>query len=179
MNSNENPPGPPLPDSSVEAGSVIPCSLQDWINANKPADELIFGRAGIDQAIFIRDNLARCIAQTFEQFQNCATVIGTHTSKSVRLPVVKLSRPGLDVVIRDNFHNVAISVRREFVSDHEGSYVESLITDGFATVVNSVYCEGFPEEWLFSCYSEDKRRFTCHVGSKLEAYAFLRLVGLS
>lgn len=79
--------------------------IQAWINANIPEDDLLYRDAGIDQGVFFRDQLGRCIVRSYEEFTNCASVIGEHLSKSVKLPVVLFERPGLSVVVRDNFHD--------------------------------------------------------------------------
>lgn len=149
--------------------------IQEWINGYKTDEELRYKNGAIQLAMFFRDRLARCVARTFSEFEGCATVIAEHRSKSVILPVVLLERPGLSVVARDNFHNVAISVKRE--SDVPLDRLASLIEEPDSDV-SLTYCEGFPKEWGFGAFARDPKRFTCHVGNQFEAYAFLRMVGV-
>lgn len=149
--------------------------IQQWINGYAEDKELIYGKGAIEQAMFARDRLAKCVARTYEEYKSCAFVIGEHTGKSVKLPVVLLERPGLSVVTRDNFHNVAISVKRE--SDIPLINLEALIEKPNKKTA-LVYCEGFPEEWGFGPFAQSQREFTGHVGNRFEAYVFLRMVGI-
>lgn len=153
--------------------------IQDWINANIPGDNLRHRDAGIDQGVFFRDQLGRCIARSYEEFEGCASVIGEHHSKSVKLPVGLFERPGLSVVVRDNFHDVSISVKRDSDETPEAVIIEKLVGESIGEKISSVYCQGFPEEWCFGSYLANKKRFTVQVSNKLEAYVLLRLIGLS
>lgn len=96
------------------------------------------------------------------------TVISTHRSKSITLPVVSFERPdiGLLVVIRGNFYDYKLSVRSErpiadagfadlFATAPDGSYGASL---------SSCYFEGFPEDLVFGHYSKNPRRWSASLG---------------
>lgn len=64
--------------------------IQEWINARI---ELLGEKtedSGIAQACRFR-NSAHTLATSFEEYKNCAYVVGEHTSKSKRLPVVRYS----------------------------------------------------------------------------------------
>lgn len=150
--------------------------LQAWIDAHPRDVELIYGRAGVAQAVYFRDVLARLVARSYEEWQTCATVISEHTSTSVRLPVVRLRRPGLSVVVRDNFHSVAISVQRTRRLSGERSMVRRLVCEGFERPVAAVYCEGFPRDLVFGPYAASRRQFTVHVRGQYDAHAFLAIV---
>lgn len=151
--------------------------IQGWINSNIPDDNLRYRDAGIDQGVFFRDQLGRCIARTYEEFTDCASVIGEHLSKSVKLPVVLFERPGLAVVVRDNFHDVTISVKRDSDETPEAIAIERLSAEKLDET--RIFCQGFPSEWCFGSYATNKKQFTISVGNKLDAYTLLRLIGLS
>jgi hypothetical protein len=42
--------------------------------------------------------------------------------------------------------------------------------------INPIYCEGFKPEWVFDCYSNNKKEFTIELNSDYDLYTFLFLV---
>lgn len=159
--------------------------IQEWINARLDADKELVedGRPyawkrAVEQAIFARDTLARCVAQTYEQWKTCASVIAEHTSKSVKLPVVLIERPGLSVLFRYNFHYAAIGVRRNtsngFLFDNA---LAPLICEGLETQVRGSI-EGFPADWHQAAFTENKACFTVLVPNLWDAHAFIRMIGI-
>jgi len=85
-----------------------PQSLQDWAKNNEPNDKLRFKNGFWPRVIFVRDIISYIL---FKDHEHQVTVISTHTSKSVRLPVYQIQLPnGLIFTMRYNFHNWKISV---------------------------------------------------------------------
>ncbi len=138
--------------------------MQEWMSANEPNDELIFKRAWVNQLVFLRDRAAPYLAADHPE------VIGVHRSKSCRLPVVQVKRPGLTVTMRGNFYNWTFSV----TSKHPAA-VGDLVQDRAQNVLPNL-CEGFPEELVYGPIDDDASRFTCHVWDPPEI--FLWAVGL-
>lgn len=85
-------------------------TLSDFIITRPIRDTMLWREAALDQL--------KNFEQLATSFSVKPTVIATHTSKSIGLPVVMLELKGGTVVIRDNFHdvNVAIAWRNGFSS---------------------------------------------------------------
>lgn len=84
-------------------------------------------------------------------------VISYHTSKSIKLPVVEISRPGLSMIMRDNFHDIKVSVDSRQPIDHD--------LWGMATGVTkhdlcSCYFEGFQEDWVYPGFYPGAEKFS-------------------
>jgi hypothetical protein len=136
-------------------------SLSRWLAANAVGDNMIFRAAAVRQFELLQ-KLQRClfaiedstsIALRFAD--HCTNVIGTHTSKSIKLPVVEFMLPRVRLVMRDNFYNWTISVQSD-----EPLHID--VCDLFDPSIehSSVYCEGFNEGDVFGSYNSNKREFT-------------------
>ncbi len=135
-------------------------ALMDFWQANQPPDNMKFK----DGAWHQRDYFEKLgyMASKMAGGPVKADVISAHTSKSVRLPVVEYQFPnGAGIVVRDNFHNFAVSVRSP-------APVPDDLIDEIADVEKTShwYCEGFPEEKIYGSYADDPRRFTTHIWDK-------------
>jgi hypothetical protein len=159
--------------------------LQEFINENltKQADDLIFKKAGIDQAIFVRDDIHRLFARGKDGNERYAwrkahpvKVVSTHTSKSVELPVYEINpseddENDLIVIIRDNFFDWKVSVSsRQPVEDNFYGLFDS------EESLYGVYCEGFKEEWVFGSYAESHHDFTIELYSGHALWTFIYLL---
>lgn len=144
--------------------------IQDWIDEN--GDD-----AAVEQACRFRDMFAQCIATSYEEFKDCVKVVGEHTSKSIRLPVVRLQANGLTVVMRDNFHNVAVSVvgMKSPLRHQMQTFLKRLCVAGYNDAV--LIAEGFPADMRLGSYRQDFRSFTVQVARWYDAYALLSAIG--
>jgi hypothetical protein len=107
----------------------------------------------------------------FEVFRKFAQILGgplevasTHRSKSIVLPVIKVTTPwGLTCYARDNFHDINVSVEspRPFVTDLFGLPASG---DSY------LYFQGFEEAWQFPVFTMGCSRFSACL-SNLEALA--------
>lgn len=147
-------------------------SLQEFINQYIIQEEMLWKGAAKDQVFFVRDDLASLVGVglDYEGRKRIATVISTHRSKLIELPVYKLSRPDIGVyfVLRDNFYNWKLSVVSE-------SPIEVDLTDLCHTSypidpsytgneLAPCYFEGFPPEEIFGYYGlSDKKRFSAQI----------------
>jgi hypothetical protein len=158
------------------------------------------GEVTLPQVHFVRDVLAglfwagvpyeqRAAAEPRNNCKETAYVIGEHTSKSVRLPVYSLERPdlGLQVVLRDNYHDWNVSVISEtpittdlrgFELDYFRKEDRERYPDGYRPGGSWGYCyfQGFPREVQFGPYSENPRRFSLCIEDTYQMYTFLRLI---
>lgn len=140
--------------------------MQDFIDNNAPAEEMLFKDAWLDQVVFLR-NMAKCYLAA-----DSVEVVGSHMTKSVCLPVVQIKRCGLTVTMRGNFYNWAFSVESRYEAD-----VGDLVAER-SSVVSADLCEGFPEDLIFGPIGRDAKKFTCHVWEPLPPDIFLWCVGL-
>jgi len=86
--------------------------LQEWYNNNKPDEKYVYASAATNQFIWVRDTFVRLLINNllkeypeYEENQKLLTVDGTHTSKSVLLPVYRFDFNGVTIKIRGNFHD--------------------------------------------------------------------------
>lgn len=149
----------------MEALLEDPMKLEAWANAHQPDEKLIYKDGYWDQIIFVRDTLAGLLAATYEEYEalqaNGITVISSHTSKSVCLPVFNIRlADGTAFTLRYNFHNWKVSVdsSRNVDADFMGLFDPVL-------QIHSVYCEGFPKELVYGPYAESKRQFTVELSA--------------
>jgi hypothetical protein len=134
--------------------------LAEWIVANPPREKMIYREAARNQFCFLASTLRPLLFASFNPAECNAHVIGMHTSKSIKLPVVEFWMPGLRIVVRDNFYDWKVSVQSDKPIEIES---EDLFNP--SEKISSVYCEGF-EEWdVFGAYDQNKKRFTVEVYS--------------
>ncbi len=151
--------------------------LQDWFMENKPDDNLIYKDGLARQVMFIRDDIISLFARSYEEYkgiQEAARVISTHTSKSVKLPVMEINWNNWRFILRDNFHDWKVSVRapykfKEIEIDFMGLFDKT-------KVISSVYCEGFKDSWVYGAYNEDKREYTVEIDNNYQLYMFFWIV---
>lgn len=119
-----------------------------------------------------------------------AWVIGEHTSKSVRLPVYSLERQdlGLQIVLRDNYHDFNVSVLSEtliaasllqgFELDYSSDEERARFPNGYTPGSAWGYCffQGFPEEVQFGPHRENPRKFSLSIQNAYEVYTFVWLL---
>lgn len=153
-------------------------AVQAWINTHFDAQsELFYNRTGVDQACRFRDLFPRCLATSFEEFRECVDVVGEHHSKSVVLPVVRIQANGLTVVIRDNFHDVVMTIigLREPPRAQVQAFIHRVCSAGFDTKVS--FFQGFPPGMQLGPYADNYKAFSIEIPNWIDAYALLRVLG--
>lgn len=129
-------------------------------------DNLIYKKAGINQAIFVRDTLAGNLLHYVPVF-----AISTHMSKSVSLPVYGITmRNGIKLIMRDNFYDWKVSVilPKPLPKNYLPTELFSNRED-----IPDYYLEGFHDEWAFKTYDPDddkQTKFTVEVRNKYDIY---------
>lgn len=137
--------------------------LQEWMNEHlfTLADDLIYKKAAVAQAVFVRDTVLHPLVPQFETREaNPPRVVSCHRSKSCLLPVYSIDtgQLGVQLVFRGNFFNWMVSVDSSYdVPDNFFSLVNREPNQG---AINPVYCEGFKDEWVFDTYTANPRQFT-------------------
>lgn len=145
--------------------------ITQWGLANEPSKELLAAESYWKQIKFVRDVLVRVFARDYDEYKAIEagiSIVGTHHSKSVKLPVYRINLPdGTAFTIRCNFHDWKVSVE----SPKE---VEEDFMDLFdpTTDIDHIYCEGFPPELVFDSYAENKRQFTLEIATDYQLYTF-------
>jgi hypothetical protein len=177
-----------------------------WLEEHKDTTLIYVQRSpqegpSLAQVHFVRDTLASLVwadvpydnrkpATPRDALRETAWVIGEHTSKSVRLPVYSLERPdlGLQIVLRDNYHDWNVSVISEtpivasllqgFKLDYSSDKERARFPNGYEPGRSWGYCffQGFPEEVQFGPYSENPRRFSLSIQNAHKVYTFIWLL---
>lgn len=164
-----------------------------WLEENKNTDLEYVDRGTfgpyLQQVHFVRDDIAHLVLKDipYEQLpifeieepygkpplkqRLSAYVVGEHISKSVRLPVFMFEREdiGLRFVIRYNFYdwNISIETSKDVPVD---------VIDGFDLDTKYCFFQGFPKEYRFKGYNENKRKFSMYIGSAYQLYTLIWLI---
>lgn len=154
--------------------SHMPVDVTAWFRVNKPSDTLIYANELAPQVIFVRDTLCSIFSDLLEEDEHNPTmVIGSHKSKSVRLPVYRiyLKKYNIEIILRCNFYNWIISINssRPLKFDNLRLFNKDLR-------VGPQYCEGFPKDKIYGSYSDDQSKFTFELDSKYEVFTYFYLL---
>lgn len=152
--------------------TVFEQDLQEWANANEPAENLLWGDGYWHQIIFMRDTIPSILFPSYKEAQKYKPiVISTHTSKSIRLPVYQQElKNGIKLTMRYNFYNWKISVDSPI--DIEVDFL-GLFDPEEKDNIQSIFCEGFPQNAVYGCYAENRRQFTVELSSDYKVFTFL------
>jgi hypothetical protein len=140
--------------------------LQVWIRENNVDDNMVFKNAFSRQVCFFRDAFDGLLRDYVQKIE----VISTHTSKSILLPVYRFVFADMEMIVRDNFHNIIVTI----VSDEKITIPDDLIRS--SVDISAVFCEGFDESWALPHYSKDNRKnFTVEFRNldELRIFAYL------
>jgi hypothetical protein len=142
-------------------------SLDRWADHHQPDESLYFSDGFWNQVQFALRHLPAALGCQREQ----VSVISSHFSKSVELPVYRIRAHGMALTLRNNFHDWKVSVDSdaEVVGDFSGLF------DSKRKVL-PVYCEGFAETDVHGPFSDDRRRFTVEIADNFRLYTFLYLL---
>lgn len=160
--------------------------INEWWSNNKPDEKLIYKDGLVEQCLFVRDtlmlNLFIDIATDYLKYGDYSDerneiyhnfvplVIGTHYSKSVKLPVMEMdmSKIGLNIILRYNFYDWCISVES---NDEVNCDFMGLVTG------QKGYFEGFPTDRIYDNYSsQNNKQFSVVLNNKYQVYTFMFLL---
>jgi len=134
--------------------------LEDWFEANEPKENIIWKESYESQIMFVRNKIYGILLGVKQNKKIDIDVISTHTSKSIKLPVYKISLDIISFTMRNNFYDWKISVNSDFD-----------VNADFLNLFNekknhsSCYFEGFKKEWVYGSYSENKKQFSVELYS--------------
>src|SRR5436190_125853 len=132
----------------------------EWIKANQPKPEM-FGRMLAEEQLAFVSTLKTLV--TYYNLQGKVSVVSTHTSKSIRLPVVFIDLTFAHIVLRGNFENWRVSV----LSWPElPEYVGKIFIE--TEPLFDLICEGFDSEWVFGLFKDNRRKFTISLTNELQ-----------
>lgn len=156
--------------------------LQEWISEQIVDDKMLWKSSWGDQLQFFRDTLTYIFGAGLHwtECKELATVISTHRSKSIILPVVKMHRGdlGLTMIFRNNFYNWKVSVISEVPvnADYEGlcHTTPPIEKEYTGDELASCYFEGFPKNLIFSYYkTSDRKKYSAEVHGEHALWAFV------
>lgn len=147
--------------------------LQEWANSHEPNENLIYKNGYWEQIIFVRDTISPLFVNSYKEYeQSKKEVVSTHTSKSVLLPVYKITFPiGLTLIMRYNFYDWKVSVDspKEIDVDFHNLFNPN-------EKIQSCYFEGATDEIIYDSYSNNKKKFTVELNSGFyNIYTFMWL----
>lgn len=150
--------------------------LQKWFDNNQPGEDLIYRDGLWSQIQFIRDTIPGVLARSNEELigiREQTDVISTHTSKSVTLPVFKINWNGYEFILRSNFYDWKVSVKTPYRVDLDVDFMELF---NYENKINSCYCEGFRDDWVYDSYSKNKQKFTCEIANNNRLFMFFWVI---
>jgi hypothetical protein len=167
---------------SIEYIDYPSSELQAWARENEPDDKMLWKNGYWDQIVFIRDDIVHVLARTnpmdyekwhyrSEEIRNSLQVINTHRSKSIKLPVYQINYKGFTFILRNNFYDWKISVigTKIVTCNFKGLFEDD-------NIINPIYCQGFPEEYVFGSYKDNNGKFTIEINGRYNLYTFMFLL---
>ncbi len=150
--------------------------LKYWIRKWDLDDNLIYKKAGQEQASFVRSQICGNLLHTH------GFAVSTHYSKSCKLPVYFLKlRNGIKLIMRCNFYDWKVSV--EIPSIYEPLPKDFLPTDCLShrMVENKgeriapCYMEGFRKEWCYDAYIPEhpSKKFSIEIPDSYRLYVII------
>jgi hypothetical protein len=155
--------------------TFIHVPLKDWIKANRCEEGMYAYNSYWMQINFFNSVIPQLFTKTYEageQFLASAKVIGEHTSKSVKLPVVLFKlEPTTVMIVRNNFMNWKVSIfsDEDIDCDFMGLFDPN-------EQEKAVYCEGFSRRDVYGPYAISKKEFTLNLDSTYDFYTFLYIL---
>jgi len=130
-------------------------------------------RSVFNQLLFVRDRLAHLWGLGCDADDLSVAVVSTHRSRSITLPVFRLTVPNVGVFyLRDNFHDWKVSCELEVPvpSDTWGD----LFDPQNRRSISGVFCEGFDPQWVHSPFAKNQQTFTVELWAANEhLFAFM------
>ena len=149
--------------------------IQDWAMQNEPSKEMGWYDGYWNQICFVRDQIGNLLfSGEWEAAREKITVISTHVSKSIVLPVYHIdlrNNYGVEIVMRNNFYDWKISIKSLI---HINTDFMNLFKED--SPISSLYCEGMPEDKVYGMYKHNKNEFTVEIYDQYQLYTFMWLL---
>lgn len=158
-------------------------NIDNWAQENKPSDDMLYKNSYWSWIHFISYTFFDMFFKEYtkdiddwdkieEVVNKHHEVIGSHTSKSILLPVLKIVYKGVIFVFRYNFYNTEVVV----VSDKDieiSKYSDVFESDN----TNCFYLEGVPDKYrVTDSYAVNHKRFTFRVSNLYDFYAVMLII---
>lgn len=164
-----------------------PLPLPEWARANTVSKKVTWKGRYDDQLAFVWRVLHNLFAQQLEEGVEpkpiIATVVSTHTSKSMKLPVYHLQHPTLDlqVILSNDFTAWKMSVisGTPITANFDGLFHTAPPLDPSYTgnPLDPVEFKGFREDLIFSYFSvSDGKKWSAVLMSNEDVYTSLFLI---
>jgi len=153
--------------------------LQEWISTNIPEEKMYWKNSWRDQVCFVRDDIPSFLTKEYNHesyltIRENITVISTHVSKSILLPVYCIKANGDKFIMRNNFYDWKVSVETNTI--HNIDFQKLKIIYDTSKQVKQYLCEGFKDEWVYKPYDEDKRKYTVEINDNFELRLFFWMI---
>ena len=159
--------------------------IYEWAQSNEVDDKCYYKAARERQISFLANNIQRLIGTglDYEVYKDLylARVISSHTSKSVKLPVVEFNREDLGIrfIMRNNFYDWKLTVisKQCILADFAGIfYTESPIEPEYTgDKLHPVYFEGFPSDLIKGYYSQNQKEFSAEINNDYDLWMVLHM----
>lgn len=148
-------------------------SLKQWKGENTPHDSLIYKDGYWNQINFITDSYVDIFPplENWDELEQILLVIGSHTSKSVELPVYYFKFKGCEFILRYNFFDWKVSISSEQKLDIPFNLIGNKGED-----ISNCYFEGFKQDWIYEGYVHNQKQFSIEVGNNERLYTLLYLI---
>lgn len=164
-------------------GEHINNKIQHWAMTNQPSDNMIYKKAWWEHIVFMREKIIPLLymdmcwdskkdwSEIEKSISEHYDLVGTHLSKSIKLPVYQFRYKGAVITARYNFHdwevNVDSPVRVNII--HKGLFNPKTDTFSF---------QGFPEDRKVKTpYSKNRQNFTVKISAdECKFYTFMFLL---
>lgn len=164
--------------------SVLDTNFQKWLEEHIPEDKMLYRNKFSDYMVFWRDRILDRFYPTYDRNYNDESlirehnknveIIGTHWSKSIEHPVVRIKYKGVEIVFRFNFYDYDIAIIGDIPLDipMKGLFGSLSFKNSF-----KCGCEGFPKEYKLDCYYEtNKCKFMACLFDHYQFYTFMFLL---
>lgn len=124
-------------------------AFDKWVVDNRVREEMTWRGAALREF--------QSLAAFAEELGGHVSVVGYHTSKSIKLPVMEVTTPyGVRVIVRDNFHDIKVSVWAPKPCNHDLFGLPA----GGDSYLHQVYFEGFQEKWIHPPFMLGAKEFS-------------------
>jgi len=150
-------------------------NLTEWVEDNIPEYEMLYKNAFMDQLHFLEFRIKDMLLYGYkirDKYDNIV-VISEHTSKSIKLPVVKIQTIDFNIIIRANFYDWKISIESKEPINIDFKKYKLFDT---SEKINPAYCEGFKDEWVYDCFDNNKSKFTLEISDHYNVWVFFYLL---
>lgn len=159
------------------------CKFQEWLLVNEPEDKYIYKRAWWDQYTFWRDKILPMFTDQFykemcngwwdkliEELGKNLEIVGTHYSKSIIHPVLKIEYRGVTILANYNFYGYEVEV----FSPKE---IHLPMNQLFRSKKANFFWYGYPDEWITKeRYEDNKKTFVAEINDRYDFYTFMYLL---